>query len=325
MRKRKNMKRDNVGVEKTDEIQISVIIPCLNAAETIKVQLEALSSQQYFNPWEVILADGGSKDETLAVAEKYKDKFYKFRIVDASIRKGPAFARNMGVKAALSERIAFCDADDEVDSGWVEAMVESLKKYDVVYGKFQFDKFNEAHRAEESAQAWKDGLFRGSFLPGGGTGNLGVKRWVHDAIGGFDDRLPWNEDADYFWRLQLEGFTLHYNREAMVQVRLGRVNPSLSYLYRRSMVRAIANYWSYKKYSHLGMKSPPGLMESLGLWLKGFRRIPSLTNNDIKRSAWLQEITRKTGDLVGQIKGRLRNPCRPYQPAKGREEGSANN
>ncbi|MBF2059991.1 glycosyltransferase family 2 protein, partial [Fischerella thermalis] len=43
-------------------MKVSVIIPCLNAAETIGVQLEALANQQWSQPWEVIIADNGSTD-----------------------------------------------------------------------------------------------------------------------------------------------------------------------------------------------------------------------------------------------------------------------
>jgi len=297
-------------------LKLSVIIPCLNGGDTLAFQLEALAAQQWSEPWELIIADGGSTDKTLEIANKYKNYFSGFRIIDASARRGPAFARNVGVKAALSGRLAFCDADDEVASGWIAAMGEALNRYDVVYGKFRFDKFNEPRQAEDMAQFWKAGLIKKNFLPGGGTGNLGINRRVHEAIGGFDERLPWNEDADYYWRLQLEGFELHYIPEAVVEVRVGRVNPSLPYLYRRSRNRATANYWSYKKYCHLGMQSPPLLRESLASWLSILRGLPALLKNEHIRTIWLQQVARQTGDLVGQFQGRINNPCKPYHPGK---------
>lgn len=49
--------------------RLSVIIPCLNAADTIGKQLEALARQEWSEPWEVVILDNGSTDETLAVAE----------------------------------------------------------------------------------------------------------------------------------------------------------------------------------------------------------------------------------------------------------------
>jgi glycosyltransferase involved in cell wall biosynthesis len=297
-------------------VELSVIIPCLNGGDTLAVQLEALASQQWSERWELIIADGGSTDNSLEIANKYKNCFAAFQIVDASARRGPAFARNIGVTAARSDKLAFCDADDEVASGWIASMGDALTIYDVAYGKFLFDKFNDPRQAEHMAERWKDGLIKGRFLPGGGTGNLGINRWVHQTIGGFDDRLPWNEDADYYWRLQLEGFKLHYVPEAVVQVRVGRVNPSLPHLYRRAKNRAIANFWSYKKYRHLGMLPPEPLKKRFATWLYALRSARACSRSKQERVVWLQQFAQKTGDLVGQLQGRINNPCKPYHPGK---------
>jgi glycosyltransferase involved in cell wall biosynthesis len=43
-------------------VQLSVIIPCYNGAETIAAQLEALAGQQWSGQWEVIVSDNGSTD-----------------------------------------------------------------------------------------------------------------------------------------------------------------------------------------------------------------------------------------------------------------------
>ena len=117
-----------------------------------------------------------------------------------------------------------------------------MKTAFLFFGQFRFDKFNEPRQTERAAQQWKDGLYKGQFLPGGGAGNLGIRRWLHEAIGGFDECLPRFADADYYWRLQLEGFELHYVPEAIVQVRQARVNPTLPYLYRRGRTRTATNY-----------------------------------------------------------------------------------
>ena len=302
------------SINEKQVISISVVIPCLNGAATFRVQLEALASQNHHEPWELIIADGGSTDTSKEIATEYKDRFAAFRIIDASAKTGPAFARNLGVKAASADRIAFCDTDDEVSPNWVSSMANALATYDAVYGKFLFDKFNDADVASQSADAWKDGLYHGKFLPGGGTGNLGVKRKVHNAIGGFDERLPWNEDADYYWRLQLEGFKLHWVPEATVQVRSGRVNPSLYFLYRRARNRSVANYWSYRKYRHLGMLPPDTVMKSFINWFHTLKSIIFSWRYGNKKSQLWMQVAQKTGDLVGQIKARIFNPYKPYHP-----------
>ncbi|WP_319405988.1 glycosyltransferase family A protein [uncultured Desulfosarcina sp.] len=297
------------------EIKLSVIIPCLNAEATLPAQLTALAAEKEPGPWELIVADNGSTDRSIAVARSYKDSFQFFNIVDASDRRGAAHARNVGVSVARSDHIAFCDADDEVAPGWVARMSAGLSSHEVVYGRFRFEKFNDPHAAQRANKLWEDGLFKGRFLPGGGSGNLGVRRMVHEAIGGFDESLPRSEDADYYWRLQLEGFDLHFIPDAVVQVRRERVNPSLHDRFRRRRDTVASNYWSYKRYRHLGMLPPPSLKTSLSVWLGLIKSLVRLRiNTRQKRRAWVKQWVEQTGELVGQLQGRLLNPCQPYYP-----------
>jgi glycosyltransferase involved in cell wall biosynthesis len=124
-------------------MKLSVIIPCLNRGATLGIQLEALSTQKWSEPWELILSDNGSTDNSVDIAHNYMDRIPVFKIIDASARRGGPYALNMGVKAASAEKIACCDADDEVAPGWVAAMESALSKHDVVCGQFKF----EAHEA----------------------------------------------------------------------------------------------------------------------------------------------------------------------------------
>jgi glycosyltransferase involved in cell wall biosynthesis len=103
-------------------MKLSVVIPCLNAADTIATQLEAVANQKWSETWEVIVSDNGSTDNTLSIVKEFSDRIFNLRIVDASGRKGVAHAYNTGAKAAVGESLVFCDADDEVASGWLAAM-----------------------------------------------------------------------------------------------------------------------------------------------------------------------------------------------------------
>ena len=298
-------------------MKLSVIIPCFNAGATLAVQLEALSKQTYSKLWELILADNGSADNTLKVANQFKNRFHAFKIVDASARRGSAYARNIGICAAASEKFACCDADDEVSENWVEAMVNSLNDHKIVCGKFRFDKFNDPIVAERISKRWKGGLTQKDFLPGGGAGNFGSNKRVHMSIGGFDEHLLHGQDADYFWRLQLAGFKLHYEPNAIVQVRVGRVNPSFVYMYQKARNRASCNYWCYKKYRNYGMRPPPPIKKTIREWVKELKSgLRIVTKHDYENKDWQLKLAQKTGTLVGDLKGRLTNPCKPFVPSK---------
>ena len=60
---------------------ISVIIPILDGAVTLPVQLGALAGQTYDGDWEVIVADGGSRNETVDVVRAWTSRLPRFRVV----------------------------------------------------------------------------------------------------------------------------------------------------------------------------------------------------------------------------------------------------
>jgi glycosyltransferase involved in cell wall biosynthesis len=205
-------------------IKLSVVIPCFNAAQTIAVQLEALAQQQWDQPWEVVVADNGSTDESLAIVQRYKDKLPRLLIVDASAHRGAAYATNTGVRAASGEALAFCDADDEVAPGWLAAMGDALLKYEAVACRIDFRKLNPAWLEEiyQDHEQQRSGLLKAWYPPyllhaGGGT--LGIRKSLHEAIGGFDVSLLYDQDTDYCFKIQLRGGEIHFVADALLHVR----------------------------------------------------------------------------------------------------------
>lgn len=282
-------------------MQLSVIIPCYNAATTIAVQLEALASQEWHQPWEVIVADNGSTDNTVAVAELFQAKIPSLRIVDASAKKGAAYARNCGAKLAQAEALAFCDADDEVAPGWVAAMGEALVKYDFISGRNFHHKLNESWVIQLHGSPESVGIIENPYLPFVISCNMGVKRAVHEAVGGFDENFAKIEDIDYSWCIQEKGFKVHEVPEAIVNYRLRK---RFSAICQRAWGVGLYEALLYKKHKHYGM--PKILMSS-----RSFIKVPldfvleavSLKIRD--RSAiqkWLPMLAWRAGQLQGCFK-----------------------
>ena len=298
-------------------MKLSVIIPCFNGAATLAEQLDALSKQEWSESWELILSDNGSTDNSVEIAQSYKDKFDSFKIIDASERRGGAYAVNKGIFEANSNTVAVCDADDQVCPGWLAAIGNSLEKHDVVCGRFRFDKYNEPDQASRAAKDWESGFYIGKFLPGGGSGNYGIKKDIHQSIGGFDECLPHAYDADYFWRLQLEGYELYSEKDAIIQIRIGRVNPKLSSMFHRGRKRAASNYWCYKRFKNYGMQKPDPI---INICIEWFRMLRNGVRKSIRqkedRFEWAPIFAQKSGNLVGEIQGRLTNPCKPFLKTK---------
>jgi glycosyltransferase involved in cell wall biosynthesis len=116
---------------------ISVVIPSFNEAERIEQCLISLSRQSIpRDEYEIIVVDGGSKDRTREIAEKYAD--YVF--IQTSPKVGGA--RNDGALHAKGEIIATTDADTILPPDWLKQIQKGFKNKDVVmlYGPVSTDR-----------------------------------------------------------------------------------------------------------------------------------------------------------------------------------------
>jgi len=200
---------------------LSVVIPCRNAATTLGEQLEALSGERWDKPWEVIVSDNGSTDGSLAVVRRFESALPGLRVVDSADVRGPAHAMNVGAKAALGSRLAFCDADDVVGAGWVKAVGEALEKYPFVAAVQETARLNPSWvlEAREPLGARLPMTRFAPHLPYAGAGTIGVRKAVHDRVGGFDVSIGALFEIDYALRLRAAGVPLVLVPEAIVHYR----------------------------------------------------------------------------------------------------------
>ena len=105
-------------------VRVSVIVPTFNCAAFLGEALESVFRQGYA-PLDVIVVDDGSTDETGAVLARYAARIQVLQ----SDRKGHGGARNVGIRAARGELIAFQDADDVWLPGKLQAQVRAMMAY----------------------------------------------------------------------------------------------------------------------------------------------------------------------------------------------------
>lgn len=284
-------------------VKLSVILPCLNGADTIGTQLEALARQDWPEPWELIVADNGSTDGSQKIVEMYCKCLPYMRLIDAAARRGPSYARNAGVQASRAELLAFCDDDDEVAPNWVSAMAAALARHDFVAGRLDAKKLNPPWVLASRPCPQTDGLQNYTyppFLPHAASCNLGIKRVIHQAIGGFDENMRQLEDTDYCWRVQLAGTDLHYEPEALVHYRFP---PTMRGLYRQADLWGEYNVLLYKKYRPFGMP-PLSWQEGVMAWLKLMRSLPQLRRR-ARHIRWVTQFAWRAGRIRGSIKHRV--------------------
>ena len=156
----------------TDEIEISIVIPCLNEAETLQgCVVEAFAALESNGvTGEVIVADNGSSDGSQEIARQAGA-----RVITVS-RKGYGNALQGGVRASEAEYVLMGDADGSYDFGELPRFLEKLREgFDLVMG-CRFPRFGGS--IERGAMPWKHRWIGNPVLSG--LGKLFFNSSVHD-------------------------------------------------------------------------------------------------------------------------------------------------
>ena len=202
----------------------TVIIPAHNAEADIAAQLTALTDQSDAPNFEVIVVANRCTDRTIAMANGLRSKL-ALTALEATERLSAAYARNCGAGRAASDRLLFCDADDEVSTTWVRSMHDALDEADYVGGIVVLD--------TDGLPSWmrKRFLTANNGPPGRWDGrinvpisaSMGVRRTAFDAVGGFDEEYlgAAGEDTDLAIRLGRAGYRYGIANDAHFRYRVG--------------------------------------------------------------------------------------------------------
>lgn len=273
-------------------VELSVVIPCLNVADTLWQQLDALTSQDATFDWEVIVVDNGSHDATLELARSYGDRL-DISIVEEQER-GRQFACNTGARAARSQHLAFIDGDDLVAPSFVRAMRRALDSYDIAAGQHENLPIDDSlgHGTRLSG-----GLIDGfGFLPFASGACTGIRRSTFMAVSGYHPAANYCEDADLSWRVQLAGYSIGSAPDAIVRY---RQRSSLRSMFRQHRNFGQARVWLYREFKEAGMPRR-SRSEVLLDWVRIFRAVPFLRDPDV-RIRWTRRLGRNIGFVRGSI------------------------
>ena len=175
---------------------ISVVIPAYNAEQFLDETLESVFAQTYEN-WECIIVNDGSTDNTESVAKKWCEKDARFRYFYKE-NSGASDTRNLGIKEARGEYIAFLDADDLYMPNFLEVCLQNLVEKDVDLVAPKMLEFWDVRNGLIEEEDKKDYLYSGKegialFLHSNRlTMALLCKKSVMDEVGGF----TWHKKAE---------------------------------------------------------------------------------------------------------------------------------
>jgi GT2 family glycosyltransferase len=149
----------------------------------------------------------------------------------------------------------------------------------------------------------RDGLTEYTYVPFlsfGDASGLGVKRRIHEAVGGFDEDLLACEDCDYGWRIQMTGTPLRFVPDALLH---SRHKDAKEGAFLQAKTWGQAHAMLIKKFRPLGMPKAP-LSTGLRLWWQLLLHPPVLGTQG-RRDEWLWNLSYRYGQLLGCIKYRI--------------------
>lgn len=176
---------------------LTIIIPTLNEEKYLPKLLGNLKRQKLKN-YEIIIADAGSKDNTRKIAKKYWCNIVKGGL--------PAVGRNNGAKKSKGRLLFFIDADCQIDDNFFQKALNEIEKKNLdlagcfvwplsnkVFDKIQFGIYN----------SWI--FITQFFYPNASGHGIFCKKYIHNKINGFDERIMLSEDMDYVKRASKYG------------------------------------------------------------------------------------------------------------------------
>ena len=221
---------------------VSIILPVLNETPQLERCFRAIAAQSYPAIREVVVADGGSTDETRSIASAFANVL----VVDNPRRIRPA-GLNAAIAVAQGDIIVRVDARTAIAPDYVERCVEALERSRaaIVGGQMRYEVENARQRGIVAAMTSRLGAGPAAFRREGGqprfvdTVYLGAFRAsTIREMGCYDEWSGGNEDAELAWRAQ--GFGGVYLDPSIKSFYLGRegLRPLAHQFYRYGHNRA---------------------------------------------------------------------------------------
>lgn len=221
-------------------MRIAFISTVLNEEENIALFLKSILSQTK-RPDEVVIVDGGSRDNTLRIIKdwvsKIKSQDFKNRIKIIVKKGNRSLGRNEAIRRSSSDIIACSDAGCILDKNWVKNITSPFKneKIDVVAG---FYKDIAKSVFEKSLIPYvlvmPDKVKPEKFLPA--ARSMAFKKSVWEKASGFPLNFSNNEDFVFARKLKKIGAKIVFERNALVY-----------YIPRKNIANAFLMFYKFAK------------------------------------------------------------------------------
>jgi GT2 family glycosyltransferase len=200
--------------DESDWPRISVVVCTYNGSSTILDCLEGIGELDYPDYEVIVVNDGSSK----VVADIVRN--YDYQLINIE-HQGLSAARNVGMRAASGEIVAYIDDDARPDKDWLRYLATTFKTSDhIAVGGPNLSPPGDGQIAECVGNSPGNPTHvlisdeEAEHIPGC---NMAFRKSALEDVGGFDSRY-WiaGDDVEICWRLRQRGWTLGYNPSAIV-------------------------------------------------------------------------------------------------------------
>ena len=190
-------------VDPTAPPVVTIVTPYYNTGAIFHETARSVLRQS-FQQWEWIIVNDGSTDpEALALLDSYRNKDTRIRVIDHEVNQGPSAGRNIGYRAARAPYVVQLDSDDLLEPTAIEKWLWLLESYP----EFAFVKgYSVGFDAHE--YLWQQGFHNGGGFLEQNLADITstVRRSVHQAVGGYDETTRDGlEDWDFWLHCADEG------------------------------------------------------------------------------------------------------------------------
>ncbi len=186
---------------------ISIVIPLYNKAQSIESTIRCIQAQT-LQDFEIVVVEGWSTDGSTEIIKRLASEDPRIRVLMQQNRHGVTPARNESIEAAVSERIAFIDADDYWEPEYLETLVRLMDDYPQagIWGIRHGELCGGVKREEmQTGSTSFRGIIDNPWKTGSPywTGATGISKTAFKAVCGFDNRIIYGEDIDLWYSIML--------------------------------------------------------------------------------------------------------------------------
>lgn len=205
----------DVSSATVDSPVVSVAVSTYNRADRLDRLVTALAAQDLDAPFEVVIADDGSTDDTWTTLERLsEERDLALRPVRIDVNRGAAHGRNTAWRVAQAPIIAFTDDDCRPDPGWLRCLIAAfVDDVDLVQGRTLADPLQE-HRRGPFSHTIEMTSERGWYE----TCNIAYRRELLERLDGLDEswECTTGEDTDMAYRAKSLGARTAFSADAVV-------------------------------------------------------------------------------------------------------------